>query len=261
MPADHVKLNFALGVESFHARDFASAAKHLEKVHKSLTEVNLADFFYFYGLSLLNTGDFSRCLKVLDEAVSLFPDYTDLIYSQAITRFMLGDIEEAELLLNRCLEMGDAPWEKYTASPGTGSFKAMCSLGVIRARKGDTDKALELFAEAARIPGAFDQAVENIVFLKDKLPLSLDRFLEDKGLLNSRSLGVVSGSLAKMERYEESLYFLALAGHRVAAEPAPRNFANITGAIDLLLGLFYRQACKSFSDGSMFKQRFAFLNG
>lgn len=253
--SDLTKLNFALGIEYFQAQDFISAIEHFESVRASLDEAHMAKFYYFYTLSLMKTEHYRRLAEVLDEAISMFPDYTDLIYLQAVVRFVLGETEEAKLLLHRCLEMGDAPWEKYIASPGTGGFKAMCSLGTIYSQKGDTEKALNIFLEAAGIPGAFEQAVESIVFLKEKLPVPLERFLEVRGLLNSRSLSLAAKSLAKMGRYKDSLNYLALAGERAASEPPPRDFANITQAINMLLSRFSWEVLDSLPKDSKLKNR------
>ncbi|MEW6172570.1 MAG: glycosyltransferase, partial [Bacillota bacterium] len=253
LAADTARQNLALGIEAFYAQDFTKAIGYLENCPEGLDAANVPDFFYFYALSLLRTDDYRRAACVLYEAVKCFPDYTDLVYSLAVARFALGEIVTAEELLEHCLEMGDASWEKYTASPGTGGFKAMCSLGTICARKGETHRALELFIEAARIPAGFEQAVENIVFLKDMLPSPVEHYLESNGLLNSRSLGIIAGTLAKMGRFEESLHYLTLAGELIAQEPAPRNFKNITGAIDLLVGKFHWQASKSLPEDSSFK--------
>ncbi|MEW6573322.1 MAG: glycosyltransferase [Bacillota bacterium] len=235
LAASPVRQNFALGIECFYAQDFASAARYLTIDPLSLDEPDRPKFFYCYAISLLNTGQYGAAAEVLNEALSHFPDYTDLVYSQAITKFLLGEIQVAEQLLEQCLELGDAPWEKYTVSPGTGSFKALCSLGVILAHKGDTAKALELFTEAAAITGSYQQAIENIVFLQERLPLPLEAFLEAKGLLNARSLSIVSRSLAKMGRFEEGLHYLAKATRQIAAEQPPRSFMGITGAIDFLI--------------------------
>lgn len=253
LAADPVRQSLALGIESFYAREFAPAARHLAIDPGRLEEPDLPKFFYCYAISLLNTGNHGLAAEVLDRALRLFPDYTDLIYSQAIAKCMLGENETACELLRQCLAMGDAPWEKYTASPGTGSYKAICSLGVILARMGDITGALELLAEAAAIPGSFEEAIESIVFLQDRLPMPLDSFLENKGLLNSRNLSIVSRSLAKMGRFEESLLYLAKAGQRIAVEPVPREFTQITRAIDFLIKRFHRQASERLSEGAQFK--------
>ncbi|MEW6447569.1 MAG: glycosyltransferase [Bacillota bacterium] len=253
LAADPARRNFALGVEAFYKQDFASAVKHFENVSENLEEADRSSYYYFYALAALNTGHLSRAAEISERALTLFPDYTDLVYTQAVARFILGEIERAEPLLNRCLEMGDAPWEKYLASPGTGGFKALCSLGTLYARRGESDRALKTFAEAAGIPGAFEQAVESIAFLQDQLPTSLERFLEEHGILNSRSLSVASRCLAKMGRYKESLNYLALAAERIAGEPAPRDFARITQAIDFLIKRFHGQVSQKLPEDSRFR--------
>jgi len=252
MTADPLRKNYALGIEYFYAGDFNSAVNCFEACLNEDTIEDMPDFFSFYALSLINIKKYDQAVELLENAIRLFPDYTDLVYSKAIAHFILGNTGEAETLLHRCLEMGETPWEKYVSSPGTGSFKAMCSLGVIYARKGEVKKAVELFLEAASFPGGFEQAIESIVVAKDALPISLKRLLESNGILNSHSLSVVAGAYTKKDCYQESLRYLASASEQLKKE-SPRNFSNLTRAIDSLLLRFWSQASKSLPEASPFK--------
>ncbi|MBO8127803.1 MAG: glycosyltransferase [Peptococcaceae bacterium] len=252
---DPLLQNYALGIEHFYMQDFTSAVKCLDYCLERIEYLPIAylpNVFFYCALSLINNKNYDRAAEVLDQGISLFPDYTDLVYLQAITRFMQGETGGAARLLHQCLAMGETPWDKYTATPGVGSFKAMCSLGTVYARQKNYDEALEMFVQAAAFPGAFDQAVENIVFLKDKLPLPLDRFLAEKGILNDRSLSIASRILAKQGRYHDSLKYLSLASGLMAKEPAPRSYTNIIQAIDTLLGKFISEASQNLPEDSVF---------
>lgn len=242
--------DYALGVECFSRQDFQSAASYFASSLGDTEWAGVPDFFYYFGMSLINTGNPARALTVLERATIRYPDYTDLVYLQAIAHFMRGNIEVSEQLFKRCLEMGDAPWEKYLATPGTGHNKAKCSLGTIYARKGNVDRALETFLEAAGLPGAFEQAIESIIFIRDKLSVPIERFLEQNGLLNVRSVSTASRCLAKMGRYKESLKYLALAGDLIKNEPPPRNYAVITQSIDLLLTRYLWHAVQPLPEDS-----------
>ena len=235
-----VQQNYALGVELFYAQDFAAAINCFEACHQQSDMAGTPNFFFYYALSLINTKDHSRAAKMLKEMSVLFPDYTDLTYLLAIAHYILGNTEAAETLLRRCQELGDTPWQKYLASPGTGSFKAMYSLGTILAQQGLASKALDLFFQIASLPGGFEQAIEGIVVLNDQLAIPLDQILENKGLLNSASLGAASRAHAKMLNFKDSLHYLAMTCDQVIQESAPRNFTCILQAIDLLIKTFCR---------------------
>ncbi len=246
LQSDPLACHYLLGTELFYAQDFAAAAEHLEACRKLSAMSGTPNFFYYYALSLVNTGDYSGAAGILEEASGLFPDYTDLTYLLAIAHYTLGNADAAETLLRRCLSLGDAPWQKYLASPGTGSFKAMNSLGTILAQRGLVFEAADLLFQAAVLPGGFEQALEGIVVLSDKLSVPLEQILENKGLLNSVSLSAASKSSAKMLRFQDSLRYLAMACDQVAQEPAPRSFTGITQAVDLLIQAFCRGSTGSW---------------
>jgi glycosyltransferase involved in cell wall biosynthesis len=237
---DPVRQNYLLGVESFYGQDFAAAADRFEACRHQSDMAGTPDFFSYYALSLINAGDYNRAARILEEGSGLFPDYTDLTYLLAITHCALEHPEAAETLLRRCLEMGDAAWQKYLASPGTGGFKAMHSLGTILAQRGLVSEAADLLFRAASSPEGFEQAVAGIVVLSDKMATPLEQLLEDNGLLNPASLSAASRTYARMLRWQDCLRYLALACDQVAREPAPRNFTGLIQTVDLLIKTFCR---------------------
>jgi tetratricopeptide (TPR) repeat protein len=54
-------------------------------------------------------GELEEARERAAQALELFPEYTDLVLEQASIARRTGDDAEAERLLRRCLEMGDAP--------------------------------------------------------------------------------------------------------------------------------------------------------
>ncbi len=237
---DRLTCNYLLGTELFYAREFAAAADRFAACRKLNDMSGTPAFFYYYALSLINTRDYNCAAGILEEASGLFPDYTDLIYLLAVAQGALGNTEAAEKLLRRCLELGDAPWQKYLASPGTGSFKAMHSLGTVLAQQGRFAEAADLLFQAAALPGGFEQAIEGIVILSDKLAVPLEQILEERRLLNPVSISTAAKTCAKMLRFQDSLRYLDLACDEVVQGPAPRNFTCIMQTIDLLIKMFCR---------------------
>lgn len=234
LAGEPVRLRYALGVEHFLAREWAAAAECLRQADGLPGPGSAPAFFYYYALALINTGDHTGALDVLRRGLELFPDYTDLVYLSAVAHFMLGRDERSERLFRRCLQLGPAPWEKYVVSPGTDSFKALCSLGTLYARRGDAGQALEAFLRAAAMPPAFERAVEGLVFLRGMLSEPLEQILERDGLLNPRSLGVVSRTLARAGLYEESLRYLELSYEMTARQSPPRDFSSFAVTAETL---------------------------
>src|SRR4051812_9744627 len=75
-----------------------------------------------------------------DEVLEVFPGYTDVIYEQALAAQHDGDLDTAVTLLERCLEMGDAP-SLYSATVGSGTFIAQAMLGEVHRLAGRLDEA------------------------------------------------------------------------------------------------------------------------
>jgi hypothetical protein len=185
-------------------------------------------------------------VEVLDRGLRLFPDFTDLVYLKAISRFMLGDTDSPPALLQQCLEMGDAPWHKYPSNPGTGGFKALCSLGVILAQRGDLGKALPMLVQAASLPDALEEAMESLTQVLVKSKMSVTSFLEENNLLNPRNLSLVAGALAKMGLYRDSLQYLTTTSGLIQQAPSPRDFNPLFQGIHRLVAGFCQDKGKDW---------------
>ena len=83
------------------------------------------------------------CIARGDEVLTFLPQFTDIVFEQALAARALGDDERAAALLETCLEWGDAP-AAYTATGGTGTFLALATLGDLRRQQGRLPEAREL---------------------------------------------------------------------------------------------------------------------
>ena len=70
-----------------------------------------------------------------DEALEIFPGFTDIVLEQALAAGAAGDLDREEALLRRCLEMGDGP-SRYSATVGCGRFRALVALADALRRRG-----------------------------------------------------------------------------------------------------------------------------
>jgi tetratricopeptide (TPR) repeat protein len=94
-------------------------------------------------------GDLEGARAVLEQGLTGVPDHTDLVFELALCAWDGGDLDEAEKLGRRCLEMGDAP-AKYVATAGSGTYLALCFLGDLERKRGDAAAAEALYKQSLR---------------------------------------------------------------------------------------------------------------
>ncbi len=82
-------------------------------------------------------------------ALERFPEFTDLVLEQASACLALRETEQAIVLLERCIEMGDASG-RYTATVGCGTYLPRIALGEICLERGETERAAELLERCVR---------------------------------------------------------------------------------------------------------------
>ncbi|MCW2921906.1 MAG: glycosyltransferase [Thermoleophilia bacterium] len=97
------------------------------------------------------TGSGFEALELAGEALTWWPDYTDLEFERAQVHADAGEWEPAAAHARAALELGDAP-ARYVAVSGKGSFQARHLLATVLRASGDSDGAraqLELALEEA----------------------------------------------------------------------------------------------------------------
>lgn len=93
----------------------------------------------------------------MDEACELihahFPNFTDVVFEQALAAMDRTDWAQARALLERCLELGDAP-AIYSPTVGCGSYLAELRLAHIDVQEGDLEAAIARYGKVrAEQPG------------------------------------------------------------------------------------------------------------
>jgi tetratricopeptide (TPR) repeat protein len=88
-------------------------------------------------------GDLDGARAAIAEGLAVYPDYTDLVFEQAICAKQANELDDAASLVLQCLALGDAP-ARYTATVGTGTFLAQGVLAEIRAQQGRHAEAITL---------------------------------------------------------------------------------------------------------------------
>lgn len=84
-----------------------------------------------------------------EQGLGAFPAFTDLVFEQALCALALGRGERAVELLERCLQMGDAP-ARYTATVGCGGYLPLAQLAALKRSEGDLTGTIELLERCLR---------------------------------------------------------------------------------------------------------------
>lgn len=210
--------HFAMGQEAFYAKEIPTAFNNFHDSYQHGLR-NESSLFYFYIISLTNIGKYEEAIKIAAEGQKVFPDYTDLFYLQGIALALNNQDKAAADVFLKCVEMGEAPWWKYLCNPGTGSHKALLSLGTIYVRQGKFNEAIDVFLQAARIPSSTEQAVEHLVMLHRHVNRPIDGFLSKEGLFNLSNIIVVARTLAKMGKRTECWQYLQILKEQSADHP------------------------------------------
>ncbi|MEY2535849.1 MAG: hypothetical protein QOF29_3759, partial [bacterium] len=208
-------LAFNLGSEYAAIEENDSALRNLERAWQLVRDrAERAD--YGYTPALLSrlvrarrlVGSAAEAIELADEGLALLPGFTDLVFEQSQAALKLGDADRAAELLERCLEMGDAP-SRYTATAGCGSYLALVTLADLRSAAGDAAAARALLARCLDEHPGYIGAVAPYaaaVLADDVAPEQV-----------VREIGERSGALSATARF---LLGTALyeAGHAAAAE-------------------------------------------
>lgn len=143
-------LHYNVGSEHLAMEDPAKALEHFERSWAGLRgSAGLDENPFVPSLvsrrvrTLRETGDLDGCDEAVREGLRIFPGFTDLVFEQAMTANERGDSQRAVELLERCLEMGDAP-SRYTAVAGAGTYLAMMQLAAVHRERGAFEEAEDL---------------------------------------------------------------------------------------------------------------------
>jgi tetratricopeptide (TPR) repeat protein len=143
-------LRFNLGCEHASAGERVAALEQFEQAWQALEGQADRESHKFLPALLSRLVKALRLCDRLQDArthasqgLELFPDFTDLVFEQALIARALSEHERAIERCERCLEMGDAP-RRYTATVGTGSYLPMLQLAELKQERGDSAAAIEM---------------------------------------------------------------------------------------------------------------------
>lgn len=158
---------------------------------------------FCYTKSLINMGRYTEAYKFAKQAVEEFLDYTDLFYFMGICEFSIGKYCSSIDYFEKCLCMGEAPWDKYIISMGSGSYKALKCLAMVYWNLGEADKALKQFLKLTSTPLGLKDGIEGITqyFNLKKSADKIPEFLKEHNIYNLNTRMEVIKTLIKMKNY------------------------------------------------------------
>jgi len=149
----------ALGRHPQAAAHFAEALALLAPLGGPTVTAYGAALVVRHVRSLRVCGRRDEALAAAEDGLAAMPDLTDLVLEQAYVARADGDAERQVALLERCLELGDAP-SKRMATVGAGTFLAATALAGVLAERGDAAGAeallLRTLADHPRFLGAVE---------------------------------------------------------------------------------------------------------
>jgi tetratricopeptide (TPR) repeat protein len=140
-------LHFNLGSEHAAAGDHEAALLEFERAWSLLADPQAVEFAPALIRRLIGAqracARHEEAVSLAREGLDLFPDFTDLLFEQALAHAALGETELAVELFERCLAMGDAP-PRFPSDAGCGSHLALVQLAELRREGGESAPALIL---------------------------------------------------------------------------------------------------------------------
>lgn len=150
-PADALNafFHYNLGSEYFALGNIEEAAAELETAVAKVDETQTHWHEFVPSLILRSTkalracGRHEQALARAERGLERFPGFTDLVFEQGLACVALERADQAQVYLERAIEMGDAP-SRYTAMVGAGTFLPRTVLATMHVNHRRWEPALEL---------------------------------------------------------------------------------------------------------------------
>lgn len=148
------------------AVDEFQAGLTLYKPYKD-TEFWVASLYRNYASALLNLKKIREAIQILDEGLSKFPDYIDLMFEKAVCLMELKEYPQAVGLLHQCIVSTENP--KYPNQKSLSREKAYFALGHCYMYLNKFDECMDSFIKAYKLNPQFKQPVLDLAKILNKL--------------------------------------------------------------------------------------------
>lgn len=152
----------------------------------------------------------NEALKYIDEALSHYPQYTDVEFLRGGIYHKLGHITKAIRSFQHCIELGEPP-STLNFLMGVGSYKAYYALGNVFHQVSDYDEALKCYNQTLLIKNDFYDAIikigdilTKIYKTSDDIKKNLEQFFDLNNPLNYSNMEEV---LFSAKQYQLALEY------------------------------------------------------
>ncbi|WP_410511000.1 glycosyltransferase [Paenibacillus sp. BR2-3] len=155
---------FYLGTEHLRAGDYDLAVEAFERSEQLYLEMGIkppSEMLKKKIIAFQELGQYERVYEEIEEAIKLYPDYTDLYFLRAETLEQEGKIMEAIQAYRACIDQGEPP-VTYSSMSGSGSYTAHYRIGFMYSEIEESENALEAYFDALQCNTSYVPAVHAI---------------------------------------------------------------------------------------------------
>ncbi|WP_427179721.1 glycosyltransferase [Paenibacillus sp. TC-CSREp1] len=220
--------HYNLGVEYLRTGQAEQALESFGKAREMIDPAvtSYAHLLFKYEVRCLeHLHRWPEAMERVDEALQLFPEYTDLMHHRAICADALGDTDTAELSLREAVRQGPPPAIFHTEE-GMGTYQTWYTLGRLLEGKADLEGAVDAYVEAVRAKASLLPPLYRIFRImrvsgqEEQIPaLIASRF----AMNSEEALTKVLGILEQSGCYAAALELLGEMPHVSSGEPRERR--------------------------------------
>ena len=168
-------------------------------------------FYKIYASTLMQTGLWEQAGLLLEEALVLFPDYTDLVYLKGVCLYQQQEWSRALQCYAACVEMGDPPIPPYTVDKGISTYRAYFAMGQIFQIVGKSAEAIASYRLAFEQNPSFQQSYlcfANLLLRADAGSTTLSYVAGIAALAGERQNALLGMALAQSDQFEQAKAYL-----------------------------------------------------
>jgi len=204
---------FCMGNEYFALGDYNQALDYFLSAHDkcNVQDVYVPKLIIRIIMAYQALKRFNDALKYIEEAISHYPQYTDVEFIRGSIYHTTGNLIQAMKSFQKCLEMGEPP-SMLNFVIGVGTFRAYHALGSIFHQMGDLEEALKYYNQAILVKNDHYDAVYGIGSIITKIyssPEDIKHHLEQYFCANSGdSYAMIADILFIERKYKLSLEYI-----------------------------------------------------
>lgn len=155
---------FNLGVQQKVGREYDKALKSLKKSFAlSKDQIYLPYLLFIMGECLFELERHKEGIKLMNDSIDLFPDYTGYYYLNGLFYEKLSFFKAAEENFVKCTELGEV--KNFQSLDGVGSYLAYIKLSEVQQKQGKMVIALESAFSALKLYKKFPPALNQYYFV------------------------------------------------------------------------------------------------